>query len=204
LAHALSQESGNFLNLKHFGYGTYFADCYERYICFEGITCNTIIWCRKSAVASHVGNSNSRWVNLLLEIFTHEMAIEREIGLAMKKTILIVDDDQIVCSETAKALSQNYQTYTAFNGREALEFYNKQRNIDLVLTDMMMPEMNGMELIKILREQNKDISIILCSGCLTGDEASEALQHGAHACISKPVDIAHLELSIQSALQKHV
>ena len=154
---------------------------------------------QKSAVLSQSGIT----AVFLFKVFTNSMStVVGNERLVVKKTILIVDDDHTVCSETAKALSQSYKTYTAYNGREALEFYNKQQKIDLVLTDMIMPEMNGIELLKHLRKKNKDIAIILCSGCLTRDEASEALQQGAHSCLMKPVDLEHLELSIQSALQK--
>ena len=118
----------------------------------------------------------------------------------MKKTILIVDDDRNVCKATARALSGKYITHTALSGKQALEIIQKDNNIDLVLTDVMMPAMNGIELLGKIRKTHKKTAVIIVSSFYTIDFALEAVNQGAHAYLTKPVDIDNLELSIQSAL----
>ena len=118
----------------------------------------------------------------------------------MKKTILIVDDDKNVCKVTAKALSAKYITHTAFSGKQALEIMQKENNIDLVLTDVIMPAMNGIELLEKIRKTHKKIAVIMISGFYTIDLALDAVNQGAHAYLTKPIDVNNLELSILSAL----
>jgi len=118
----------------------------------------------------------------------------------MKKTILIVDDDRNVCKATARALSGQYMTYTALSGKQALEIIQKENNIDLVLTDMMMPAMDGIELLGKIREISKKTAVIIVSGFYTIDLALEAVNQGAYAYLTKPVDVDNRKLSIQSAL----
>lgn len=120
----------------------------------------------------------------------------------MKKSILIVDDDQSICKTTSKVLGGKYVTFTASNGREALDILNQKERIDLVLIDMMMPEINGVELLERLRFKNKDIAVIMMSGYFTIDSALESMNQGAYTCISKPFDFDRLEMSIQNALHK--
>ena len=118
----------------------------------------------------------------------------------MKKTILIVDDDRNVCKATARALSGKYMTHIALSGKQALEIIQKENNIDLVLTDVMMPAMNGIELLGNIRKISKNTAVIIVSSFYTIDLALEAVNLGAHAYLTKPVDVDNLELSIQSAL----
>ena len=63
----------------------------------------------------------------------------------MKKSILIVDDDKSTCSSIAKALSNDYKIHTAFNGNDALNILNKNKEIQIILTDVVMPEMSGLD-----------------------------------------------------------
>ena len=57
----------------------------------------------------------------------------------MKHSVLIVDDEHIICEGLARLLADNYTTYKAFNGREAIDLLRKHGNIDVILCDLMMP-----------------------------------------------------------------
>ncbi|RJQ47947.1 MAG: response regulator [Nitrospiraceae bacterium] len=120
----------------------------------------------------------------------------------MKKTILIVDDDFSVCKTTARLLSPTYSTVIASSGREALDIINQKKRFDLVLMDMMMPEIDGLELLKKLRSHNKEMAVIMMSGYFTIDSAIDASNYGAHAYLTKPFDLEQLNKSIKSALHE--
>ncbi len=80
-------------------------------------------------------------------------------------TILLADDDAFVREMMAMILeAEGYGVEIAENGKEALSKYHDHRNFSLVITDMQMPEMDGMELIAAIREKNQDIPVILLSG----------------------------------------
>ena len=119
-----------------------------------------------------------------------------------KKSILIVDNDKAVCSTVSKLLSSDYNTQTAFSGREALVLMKKDKNIDLVLTDMVMPEMSGFELLDKARAVNPDVAAVVVSGYYTIDSALEAADHGAYALLSKPFEIDTLFTTVENALKE--
>ena len=84
-----------------------------------------------------------------------------------KKTILLVDDDEFILKSTADVLKKtNAQIFTAENGVQALEILNQNPSIDLVITDIQMPKMNGYELLSFLKSSQKfkHIKIISLSG----------------------------------------
>lgn len=120
----------------------------------------------------------------------------------MKKSILIVDDDHSVCKTTARLLSTAYSTSTASSGKEALDILNRKQQFDLILMDMMMPGIDGLELLKKLRTQNKEIAVIMMSGFFTIDSAIVASNYGAKAYITKPFDLEELNKTIKNALNE--
>jgi two-component system OmpR family response regulator len=108
--------------------------------------------------------------------------------------ILIVDDDRPICDLLATVLEEaGYDTTQAFNGRHAVEMLSDARP-DLILCDMMMPIMTGIELCQHVKEHS-DIPVILMSSGMTGPEATD---HDAF--ISKPFDLGLLESLIAAVL----
>ena len=90
-------------------------------------------------------------------------------------SILVVEDDPMVNSFCARLLHmKGYSVKTVFNGREALTMLQTNR-FDLVLTDLQMPEMGGMELLREMREQHPDIDTIMFTAYATVETAREAL-----------------------------
>lgn len=107
------------------------------------------------------------------------------------KQILIVDDDIRNIYAIAQIIEERGMTVLeAENGREALEVLNQNPGIDLVLMDVMMPEMDGYEAMGIIRKtpEISNIPIIVITAKAMKDDYHEALKHGANDYLSKPVD----------------
>ncbi|HFE62883.1 MAG TPA: response regulator, partial [Caldithrix sp.] len=110
-----------------------------------------------------------------------------------KLTILIVDDEEKTRKVLKINLADTYRILLASNGGEAVKILN-QETVHLVLTDLKMPEMNGLELLHHIRDNYKNIPVILMTAYGTAENAVEAMKMGAYDYILKPVKISELEL----------
>ena len=107
--------------------------------------------------------------------------------------VLIVDDEEFILETTRDLLEETgYRAVTARNGREGLETWRAHRaDIAVVLTDVMMPEMDGIALIRALRAEAPDLPIVAASGMM-GEKADEVTAAGATTFLSKPFTVARL------------
>lgn len=113
-----------------------------------------------------------------------------------KISILIVDDEQNVSQLLKKVLSkQGYATYAAASAEEALEVINAH-HINIVITDIKMPGMSGIELLKAIKDFDSSIAVILITAFATLETAVEALKMGARDYITKPFNLEEICLSI--------
>ena len=115
-------------------------------------------------------------------------------GIAMRrgKRVLIVDDESMVHSVLGMFFDKKgVEHQSAMSGEEALEMLSKH-HFDLVLTDVMMPGMDGLALIRKLREANSNIPVAIITGFGALDLAVEAIRNGAVDFIKKPFDFAHI------------
>jgi DNA-binding NtrC family response regulator len=104
-----------------------------------------------------------------------------------KANILIVDDEEVVRLSHLRSLAgANYHTEAARSGYEALAVM-QQRQPDLVFLDLRMPEMDGMSLLKIIRQQWPNCEVVVVTGYPTVETAKEALKLGAYHYLVKPV-----------------
>ncbi len=121
----------------------------------------------------------------------------------MAESILIVDDDMEVRDLCMDSLSnEEYEVVTSASGEEAYELAQKN-NFDLVLSDIRMPGMDGLELFSNLRELDPNQSIIMFSGFGDVDAAVEAMKQGAFDYLSKPLILDELKITIKMALQQN-
>jgi len=121
----------------------------------------------------------------------------------MMETILIVDDEKNYPPVLAAILEdEGYETLTANSGKEALELY-ESADVDLVLTDLKMPVMDGLELMKRLKEKNPDLPVIMMTAYGTVEKGLEAMDQGAHSYIWKPFQNQQLILFVKQALAMH-
>ena len=115
--------------------------------------------------------------------------------------ILIVDDDNSVRDFLVRFLKQKgYRDVRAVGtGQEALDIIKKE-DISLVLLDVRLPEMDGLEVLRKIKEINKDIGVIMITGFPDEAIAKGAVKEGAYDYIIKPFDLAYLELCVLSKL----
>lgn len=116
--------------------------------------------------------------------------------------IIIVDDEQRMCESLSKLLTNEGYKVTAFqHSFEAAEAIRESK-VDLVLTDIKMPRLDGLELLKIVKEVDEDIPVILMTGYASLDSALDAIAHGAYDYLMKPVEFTQLVLTVKRALEK--
>ncbi len=109
-----------------------------------------------------------------------------------RRCVLVVDDDPGVRDVIRSMLeSSGYSVLLAANGKEALRLLRTLR-ADLILTDLVMPEQEGIETIKTLRREYPEIKVIAMSGAFGGDYLRIAAYLGAHATLAKPIQMDRL------------
>jgi two-component system, NtrC family, response regulator PilR len=116
--------------------------------------------------------------------------------------LLIVDDEQSYRQLLSLVFeSEGHSVRTAVNGREALEMLQTQM-ADLIISDVRMPDMDGIALLRAAREVYPDIGIVLMTAFATVDTAREAFKLGADDFIQKPFDVEELKLIVKKTLEK--
>jgi two-component system response regulator HydG len=116
-----------------------------------------------------------------------------------KKSILIVDDDIAHRTMLRILLGWEYEIVEADCGSVAIEKVRKNP-LDLVLMDVCMPEINGVEALDKIKTCNPEIPVIMMTAYSSSDTAAEALQKGAYDYLSKPFDFDTLRLTIEKAM----
>ncbi|MBT1118882.1 two-component system response regulator RssB [Stutzerimonas nitrititolerans] len=118
-------------------------------------------------------------------------------------TLLIIDDDDVVRASLAAYLDDSgFRVLQAPSGPKGLELFDSERP-DLVICDLRMPQMDGLELIRLISERQNDLPVIVVSGAGVMNDAVEALRLGAADYLIKPLeDLAMLEHSVRRALDR--
>lgn len=120
------------------------------------------------------------------------------------RRILVVDDEVDLASSCQRLLQgKGYDTSIAASGEEALEQIEQSDNIELVLTDLKMPGMGGMELLRTLRSDHPEILVVMMTAYSTVEDAVEAMALGAVNFVPKPFTPDHLLIVIGRALEEH-
>ena len=117
--------------------------------------------------------------------------------------ILVVDDDKGLTDDLVEFLNKlGYEAYPAYNGNEGLAKF-EQGDFQVVITDLKMPEMDGMELLQEMRKLDKDVIVIILTGFGTIESAVQAIKGGAYDYIAKPLKFDEIELVVNRAFEKH-
>lgn len=118
------------------------------------------------------------------------------------ETILLVEDEDMVRELTKRILERSgYTVLSAANGKEALSLYEKESDkIALVILDLIMPEMGGMECLKRLREIDPKLKILVASGYSPHGVEKEAIESGARGFVRKPYDMKQMLTAVREAL----
>jgi two-component system cell cycle sensor histidine kinase/response regulator CckA len=120
------------------------------------------------------------------------------------ETILLVDDEEVITDVSREILETlGYTVMVAGSGREAIEIYKQHHGkIDLVIMDMIMPQMSGGETFDVLKNINPDIKVILSSGYSLKGQAAKIIERGCRAFLQKPFSIKDLSKKVRSVLDE--
>lgn len=118
--------------------------------------------------------------------------------------LLIIDDEDIVLSSCQRIFrdENSYMINTARSGQEGLDA-TKQKDFDIVITDLMMPGIGGMEVLKTLRAEKPELTVIIFTGYATVESVREALKLGAFDYIPKPFTPDELRHVVRNAVEAH-
>lgn len=114
-------------------------------------------------------------------------------------TILIVDDEQTICTTLKKALVKNYSVITTTQGSDALGLIDKH-NFDVVVTDLKMPGVSGMEVLDYAKNKDEFTEVIVITGYATLDSATLAINQGVYSYMVKPLEMAEFVIQVEKAV----
>ena len=117
------------------------------------------------------------------------------------KLLLVDDEEELVLSLAERLRLRDYDTRIATSGMDALSEIQKERP-DIVLLDLGMPGMSGMEVLEKIKSENSAIEVILLTGLLDDQSLDEGLKAGATDYIVKPIDINDLISKLQDIMEK--
>ncbi len=131
-----------------------------------------------------------------------EVLEETELPIGHGELVLVVDDEVAIREITKTSLeAYNYKVITACDGIEAIALYAEHRDeISIVLTDMMMPSMDGLTTIRTLRKINPQVKIIAISGLASGDKLAAVIGTGVKTFLSKPFTTQELLKTLDGLL----
>ena len=133
-------------------------------------------------------NNNISWA------FKYRFKSERNYLPENGKTILVIDDEELlikICEMMLKRLG--HKVFKAHSGSEGLKIFETNRNqIDLIISDMNMPEMDGQEVIAKLRKIDRNVKVLLSSGALLDSDEKDVIKRGFNGLLKKPYKIRSL------------
>jgi DNA-binding response OmpR family regulator len=116
-------------------------------------------------------------------------------------TILVVEDDKNILLLTGTRLKPHYTILTAGNGNEALNIFYKE-HVDLIVADIMMPDMDGYEMVKCLREYKQNVPVIFLTAKSSFDDKRKGFASGIDDYMTKPVNYEELLWRIEALLRR--
>jgi DNA-binding NtrC family response regulator len=130
-----------------------------------------------------------------------EKRTEREKAMAKKK-VLVIDDEQVVLNSVKKILGHGeYEVEDTLSGRQGLE-WALDKNYDIVLTDVRMPDMGGMLILRDIKKVKPSTPVIVITGYATVQTAMQAMKLGAAEYIEKPFTPDQLLKAVKTALDQ--
>lgn len=117
--------------------------------------------------------------------------------------MLIVDDDKVLCQMLEDVLSQKakLKIVSTHDGQDAIEKI-KDDHFDLILTDLMMPGADGIEVLKVAKAVDEGVHVIIVTGFASLETAMEAIRKGAYDYITKPFKLDEMKIAVQNACEK--
>lgn len=119
----------------------------------------------------------------------------------MKEKLLIIDDDRVFCELLKRHFEEEYAV-TAFTDPEESVKYIRENYTDVVLTDLSMPKIDGLEILKIVKSETVNTDVIIMTAYARVDTAVEAMKKGAYDYIIKPFTLDELSLQLKNLFEK--
>jgi len=117
-----------------------------------------------------------------------------------KRKVLVIDDEQVVLDSVSKILTaENYEADVTLRGREGLD-WALERQYDIVLTDILMPDIGGMRVLKYIKRAKPSLPVVIITGYATVKSAVQAIKLGAADYVEKPFTPDELLKAVNSAL----
>lgn len=117
------------------------------------------------------------------------------------KNLLIVEDDKALNEGYSSILNDEYTVFSAFDGRSALDILEREQ-IDLIILDLIMPNMNGLETLQKIKERNKDVKTIILTALISESIETSLMSLGANAYLRKPVSVRELINEVKKILKE--
>lgn len=117
--------------------------------------------------------------------------------------VLLVDDEETFVKTMAKRLeNRNLETLIAYSGAEALETLQMNQNLDVIVLDVKMPGMDGLQTLKEIKNKFPLIEVIMLTGYATIESGIQGMKLGAYDFLMKPCDIEELVSKVKDAAKK--
>ena len=116
-------------------------------------------------------------------------------------TILVVDDERGVCQSFSMVFKNRHHVLVASSGKEAIDIFTK-KTIDLILLDILLPDTNGIELLKQFKDTDPTVEVVMVTAVKEIKTAVKAIKLGAYDYIIKPFDVDHVLNRAKRALEK--
>lgn len=175
------------------------------FICFQPLSDMQYkrAWQQKFNAYSKAGTKKSHYFSvkckLFLQLNTFTLASNQKFAMPV---ILIVDDEKAIRKTLGEILSyEGYKVEEAADGEEGLKLFS-EKTFDVILCDIKMPKMDGIEFLQKVSEKNADVPVIMISGHGTIETAVDAVKKGAFDYIAKPPDLNRLLITIRNALDR--
>ena len=122
--------------------------------------------------------------------------------MAIAKVLLVDDEVPFVETMTKRLTKRDLEVYQAFSGSEALEKLNHEKSVEVVILDVKMPGMDGIETLREIKKRFPLVEVVMLTGHATVETAIEGMKLGAYDYLMKPCDIEQLMLKVEEATKK--
>ncbi|GBD97498.1 MAG TPA: response regulator [Nitrospirae bacterium] len=122
-------------------------------------------------------------------------------NLDKKIKILIIDDEELICWSLKKIFEkEEYSVNCAHTGDDALRKLNENR-YDIVITDLKLPDVRGLEIVKKIKEMAVDTVVIVMSSYFPEPVVDDVMKHGVFRCVNKPFEINDIISDVKDAME---
>ncbi len=129
-----------------------------------------------------------------------DLGVEKQI--AKRTNILVIDDEGIMRQLLSDILKDaGYNVWTAESGEEALKFA-QSKEFEVVITDLRMPGIDGIEVLKKFKEKDSSVCVIVITAYATVESAVEAMKIGAYDYITKPFNLEEIKIIVGRAMER--